>query len=245
MEQAVSEFIDSVSRLDTIDGFRDAMDRWRLAYGFNHFAYLGLAIPRANLQAPFILSSYSEEWVNHYREKEYHTIDPVVTTANRSILPINWCDCEMDEVQRRFFAEAHEFGIGANGMTIPVRGPDGELAMVSVSAPVDETEWRKREAEFRHTLHVMAHYYHMALVENLLLKAPEHPLGADAPVLTPRELECLKWAAIGKTAWETGEILRISERTVIFHLNNAKQKLGVYTKNHAVVKAMMMGLVKP
>ena len=45
--------------------------------------------------------------------------------------------------------------------------------------------------------------------------------------LTGRELECLEWVSHGKTSWEIGTILDLSERTVNFHLSNACLNLGV------------------
>jgi len=66
---------------------------------------------------------------------------------------------------------------------------------------------------------------------------------ADDPGLTPRELECLRWTMEGKTAWEVGNIIGISEQTAARHLNNATQKLGCVNKLHAVVKALRLGLI--
>jgi DNA-binding CsgD family transcriptional regulator len=63
--------------------------------------------------------------------------------------------------------------------------------------------------------------------------------------LTEREVEILQWTAIGKTAWEIGSILKISERTVNFHLQNLMGKLGVHNKTHAAAKAMSFGLIHP
>ena len=61
--------------------------------------------------------------------------------------------------------------------------------------------------------------------------------------LTDREVEILRWTAIGKTAWEIGSILKISERTVNFHLQNLMGKFGVHNKTHAAAKAMSIGLI--
>lgn len=63
--------------------------------------------------------------------------------------------------------------------------------------------------------------------------------------LTRREIECLHWAAAGKTAWETGAIIQppISSRTVAFHLSNASQKLGASNKRQAIVEAFKLGLL--
>jgi DNA-binding CsgD family transcriptional regulator len=54
--------------------------------------------------------------------------------------------------------------------------------------------------------------------------------------LSPRESECLHWVSAGKTDSEVGGILSISPRTVRFHINNAKVKLGVTTRIQAVAK---------
>ncbi len=62
-------------------------------------------------------------------------------------------------------------------------------------------------------------------------------------VLTDREVEILRWTADGKTAWEIGSILNISERTVNFHLQNAMGKFGVHNKTHAAAKAVSYGLL--
>ncbi len=62
-------------------------------------------------------------------------------------------------------------------------------------------------------------------------------------VLTTREREVLCWTGEGKTAYEIGQILRISERTVNFHVNNVLLKLAATNKVQAVVKAIATGLI--
>lgn len=55
--------------------------------------------------------------------------------------------------------------------------------------------------------------------------------------LSKRELQCLQWLAAGKTYSEAATILEVSERTLRFHVGNARQKLGVSTTMQAVVAA--------
>ena len=55
--------------------------------------------------------------------------------------------------------------------------------------------------------------------------------------------EAAKWIAEGKTAWEAGVILGISERTVRFHLNAAREKLDCLTTTQAVAKAVAQQLI--
>jgi len=61
--------------------------------------------------------------------------------------------------------------------------------------------------------------------------------------LSPREHECLQWAAEGKTAWETGMILSIAEGSVVKILASAIRKLDCANKPQAVVKALRLGLI--
>jgi DNA-binding response OmpR family regulator len=63
--------------------------------------------------------------------------------------------------------------------------------------------------------------------------------------LREREVQTLTWAARGKTFWEIGEILGLSKRTVEFHLENARRKLGVATRTQALIKAATGHLIHP
>ncbi len=65
---------------------------------------------------------------------------------------------------------------------------------------------------------------------------------AEAPP-TPREVQCLRWAAMGKTDNEIAEILQISVPTVRFHLKNAAAKLDAVSRSHAVYRATALGYV--
>ena len=67
---------------------------------------------------------------------------------------------------------------------------------------------------------------------------------AAAPVrVTARESEVLAWVAAGKSDWAIGRILNISGKTVNFHVENAKRKLGVGTRLQAVVAALRAGII--
>ncbi len=63
--------------------------------------------------------------------------------------------------------------------------------------------------------------------------------------LTERESEALMWAARGKTRDEISEIMKVAKRTVEFHLDNARGKLGVASRVEAAVKATVLGLIEP
>jgi DNA-binding CsgD family transcriptional regulator len=62
--------------------------------------------------------------------------------------------------------------------------------------------------------------------------------------VTARESEILGWVAVGKSDWAIGRLLKISGKTVNFHVENAKRKFGVATRIQAVVVALREGLIK-
>jgi len=62
-------------------------------------------------------------------------------------------------------------------------------------------------------------------------------------ILTERETEILRWLMEGKTSWDVGKILSISERTVKFHVNNTLVKLNAVNRTHAVAKAILSNLI--
>jgi DNA-binding response OmpR family regulator len=63
--------------------------------------------------------------------------------------------------------------------------------------------------------------------------------------LSDREIETLTWAARGKTSAEIAQILGTTKRTVDFHIDNARGKLGVANRTEAVMKAAQNRLIKP
>jgi len=66
---------------------------------------------------------------------------------------------------------------------------------------------------------------------------------ATAAALTAREIECLRFAAVGRTVADTSQALGITGRTVEFHLKNVAEKLDATNKVHAVALAVSQGLV--
>lgn len=61
--------------------------------------------------------------------------------------------------------------------------------------------------------------------------------------LSERELDCLQLLARGLSDEEIAPMLGISRRTVRYHVDHAKQKLGVSSRVHAVAAAVNRGLV--
>ncbi|HLK81352.1 MAG TPA: response regulator transcription factor [Xanthobacteraceae bacterium] len=64
-------------------------------------------------------------------------------------------------------------------------------------------------------------------------------------MLNEREIEALTWVARGKTSAEIADLVGLSKRTVDFHLDNARVKLGAATRTEAAIKAAIGKLIEP
>ena len=72
---------------------------------------------------------------------------------------------------------------------------------------------------------------------------PHGEVITDFDLLTRREIEVLAWIAQGKSDWQVGQILMISRKTVNYHVERVKQKLGVATRMQAALYAERYGLL--
>lgn len=59
--------------------------------------------------------------------------------------------------------------------------------------------------------------------------------------LSKREVECLRWAAIGKTDREIGMIISLSHATVRYHVHRAGEKLNSVNRAQTIFKAGQLG----
>lgn len=66
---------------------------------------------------------------------------------------------------------------------------------------------------------------------------------AELGDLTRREAEAVLWIAQGKTSWEAGRILGVSEHTLATHIARASEKLGASNRAHLVARAFVRGIL--
>jgi LuxR family transcriptional regulator, activator of conjugal transfer of Ti plasmids len=115
------------------------------------------------------------------------------------------------------FEEAATFGI-RQGFTIPVHDNQGPIATVTFAAAERGPNFEKCINEHARVLQLTAMYFHAHVRRKF-----EYHRVIGGMSLSRRELECLEWAAQGKSAWETGHILGISRHTVVTYLAADRQ----------------------
>jgi DNA-binding CsgD family transcriptional regulator len=209
------------------------------SYGMSHVAYLGLQLPMKEEKLPLVQVTYPESWVDRYVEQGYINVDPVISTALKSLFPTDWSSLKSEsKLVKKLFGEAKEFGVGTQGLTFPIRGASGERALFSIVGNFSDQEWASFKKENLPCFNVLAFHIHSIVIKQIGATIQEVKL-------SPREVECLKWASQGKTFQDIGDILSISNSTVRMYLDAARHKLNCLNITHAVVRAIRLELIPP
>lgn len=168
-------------------------------------------------------------------------IDPVVAQLRRSPVPFVYDQkFYVDAGAGELWEIAAPYGY-RTGISVALRLPGNKQFLLGLdrerALPVDDEKVMRLLGDLQ-MLAVHCQEAAQRLVGSTI-KAPE------APSLSKRELEVLRWTKEGMTAWEVGNKLNISEPTVKFHLKKTFAKLQVPSKHLAVLKAISLGLIAP
>lgn len=185
-------------------------------------------------------ANYPDEWKRYYTASAFHRVDPTLLVAARSIAPVDWSRFTQHEGFAAVFGQSRDFGIVAQGLSIPVRGPYGDLGLLSVTRDCPSSDWLKLKRAIIGDLQSAAVHFHDSVMRSTTLSAL-----LRMPALSTREREILQWVAAGKSQQDIGDILSISHRTVEVHLRSAREKLGALTTPQAVGRAIRLGLISP
>lgn len=232
MHRVFQSFIDGLADSRDTAALRNVLAAAGAAFDLSCFAYL--LLPRSQRERPQLISTYPQRWTDHYLKNRYETLDPVIIETLANSEPFEWgsgmSPKPLLKPQQALLEQAAEFGIRC-GFTIPIHDSRGPVAAVTFATDERCAAFCRCIECNRQVLQLMAMYFHAHVRRRLA----QHRI-VDGISLSPRELECLEWAALGKSAWEIGRILNISRRTAAFHLDNAKTKLGVRTICQAVAR---------
>lgn len=129
------------------------------------------------------------------------------------------------------------FGVGA-AIIAPAYLPGGVIGAVVWASPDPGVDVRPVFEARAAELHALALKFIASYADIAASEAATPPVQ-----LTRREIQCLKWAAAGKTDAEISAIVQISLPTVRFHVTNASRKLGVAGRSQAIHRAATLGYI--
>ena len=183
--------------------------------------------------------TYSEAWQQCYVEKDYLRIDPVIQGCFQRFHPVDWKRLDWtSKAARAFQAEALKYDVGNQGYSVPIRGPNGQFALFTVSHHCDDAIWAEFTEKNRRDLILIAHFFNHAALKLEPGRAPE-----PAQTLSPREVDAMTFLAMGYSRAQVADTLSISEHTLRVYIESARFKLGAVNTTHAVARALTRGLI--
>lgn len=218
-----------------------AFDAWSIKPG---------TVDNADAPLNFGICDYDTSIAQDYFRGGWLHNDPTIAEAGRTSVPFEYLDflrscppslsvkwqlalLRLYQVQRAWIVPLSIAG-AVRGMSVYMGGkkPDDQRLFFDT----------------RHEIHLMCTVFmdrFVKLREGLADEGdPWQSNEKSLAAIGPREVECLHWAARGKTNWEIGKILDISENTVRYHLKKAYKRLEANTRSRAVSRALRAGVIE-
>ena len=237
MADELTKIIDLSTQSNTSDNYVTFIDQLCEHMDFDFASYATMSPVTGSVLG---YANYPDEWKMHYMRMNLHRVDPTIHQSARSIAPVDWTRLSRGESFNSVFYRANDFGLTDQGLTVPVRGPFGDVGLLSVTRSCSEREWKLLTRGKISELQMAAVHLHDSVMQSDVLSR-----ALRRPSLSARETEVLQWTAIGKTQQDIGDILSISHRTVEVHMRSAREKLGALTTIQAVGRAIGYQIIYP
>jgi len=195
----------------------------------------------------FLHSNYSSEWLEKYQTQQLGKLDPVVAHCINKFTPLIWSpDIFSVGKQKEMYEEACAYGL-RSGVTLPIHGLNGEMGILCFVNDCKPDDFSLRTAH--NALPVLSCFRDFIFESSLrYIKPLQSQLNSpsaqeEIPHITPRELVCLKWCALGKSSPDISKILNCSVPAVNLHIANLRRKFKVNSRQQVVVKALHLKLL--
>ncbi|RWI72003.1 MAG: LuxR family transcriptional regulator [Mesorhizobium sp.] len=241
IELELGLFLDMTGDIAQSEQLFELLSAFALKFDCPWIAYGPLAskqrVFEPNGQDSVVMWNYPAEWQERYSRKGYAKIDPLIKKGRKEAGAFRWSEVYTDksitEDGRRVLDEAATFGL-RSGVTVPLHGPAYSFRFLNFAQSSD-CELQNRAITY---LQMAALRFHLMVTKLDTTTASEYNL-------SEREIECIDLVSKGKSSWEIGVMLEVSQYTVDFHLKNVMRKLDSTSRTLAAVKALKLGIIEP
>ncbi len=237
------DYIEQTNRANSVDDAFLLLETALKSIGIDRVVYsLMTDHPSVNKKAGHaILGNYPEDWMKYYCEKTYEDVDPVRKHIMVSSRPFLWQELGKtrgySKDEEILMHEANDAKL-LDGIGLSIHGVNGEVVGMGFASSCGGVELNKDTMSLVNLLSYQFHNVFQEIEKAINFAPPEKQL-------TPREKEVLLWVARGKSYSVIGDILKISDNTVDYHMRNIFSKLDTNHHVLAVVKAIRLGLILP
>lgn len=247
--KAVQAFVDEARTVRSPSELRGLLAAITNEMGFDYFALMhhvdltGYREALTHMEAGELvaLGTYPESWIEQYIADNIVANDPVLLASHRTNMGFCWSEIPnliaVTQAHRAIRERTVKAGVD-EGFTVPANVP-GEangscnFAMATGRALPDDN------LKMAQLIGGFAFQAARAMVFNAIPKS-KRPIKGP---LTQRQLECVLFAARGKSDWEIGQILGISPGTVKRHIEAARAHYEVASRMQVVMRVLFEGQI--
>ena len=241
----LSEFEQALISASSLTLLKRILSQYLQQYGINSFAFTYYSYyPKSIHKLKYHFSSAEYElWHQHYIDQGYEDTDTTLDDVYQSVLPIFWdvkaqLKTARSQREKKMREDSLKYGV-EKGLSIPIHGPEEDFAIILLLQMRGEN-WLEKSMHVKHELLSAAYLYYQYLQPFFLKDTAEHPIYQ----LSERETQCLMLLAKQFSLQAMAKELKLTERTVNYHIQRLNKKLGTKNKYQTVIKAIKKGLLK-
>jgi LuxR family quorum-sensing system transcriptional regulator CciR len=228
MRQVAERFVEAAEACTGLSQLRALLGAAAAELGFDYFALLDHASLNPASGGLVRIDNYPDHWSREFLSSGYGSDDPVHLASRRANCGFAWKELpaliRIGALQDKILARSREHGIG-EGFTVPANVPGEPSASCSFAVRNGRSLPQRRLscAEI-----VGAHALSAA-------RRMRPPRTCSKPRLSPREVQCLRLVARGKTDWEIARILGLSTHTAHQYVKRARAAYDAVSRTQLVV----------
>jgi DNA-binding CsgD family transcriptional regulator len=181
------------------------------------------------MDATVVDISYPAGFLDVYLKNKYHLIDNVLCCALTKLSPVNWLSVNQ-VTPATILCNDHGMRDGWAHCTVDLKSLSCTMFFLAGRSPDNSVRAGS-------IVDYIIPFFSLAYSRLAGTKI------SQATILTPKEIEVLKWLKEGKSSWEISVILGCSKRVVDFHVSNLKAKLGAVSRAQCIAKSVEMGII--
>lgn len=231
----LDQILKDLDATSALEGLQDIIVALRDAFRVDHMVYHWVD----SSGDQYGCGTYSPDWVELYTSQNYLRTDPVIQGCYQRFHPVDWKRLDWSSRSaREMYTQAIKYGVGNQGFSIPIRGPNGQFALFTANHSCDDDAWACFTETHNRDLILIAHYFHRKALEFEPGRQSE-----QSRALSPREVDAMTLIAMGYSRAQVAESLSISQNTLRVYIESARFKLGALNTTHAVARALSRGLI--
>jgi hypothetical protein len=158
----LDRFLSKLEAADALEQIQDLIVHLRDSLRVDHIVYHWVSADGEQ----YGFGTYDPIWVQRYVDKEYLRVDPVILGCFQRFHPVDWKRLDWDSrAARAFQKDAILHGIGNQGYSVPIRGPNGQFALFTISHTTDDESWYAFTHSRQRDLILIAHFLNQKALE--------------------------------------------------------------------------------